>query len=69
MVKTVPAASRTAKDVKFSLAMSSRFSVALMDDDTISAFQKGLPGSFKVEEINSAIDIAARNSKQIRKLL
>src|SRR3989344_8267870 len=50
-------------------AMSARFSVAVTEDDTISAFQKGLAGSFKVDEINSCIDIALKNSKQIRKLL
>ncbi len=50
-------------------AMSARFSVAIMDDNNISAFQKGLAGSFFVSEIDSAIDVAIRNSKQIRKLL
>ncbi len=50
-------------------AMSARFSVAVTEDDNISAFQKGLAGSFKFEEINSAIDVAMKNSKQIRKLL
>ncbi len=50
-------------------AMSARFSVTVTEDDNITAFQKGLPGSFKFEEINSAIDIALKNSKQIRKLL
>ncbi|HLC79344.1 MAG TPA: exosome complex protein Rrp42 [archaeon] len=50
-------------------AMSARFSVTVTEDDNISAFQKGLAGSFKVDEINSCIDIALKNSKQIRKLL
>ncbi|MBI4210677.1 MAG: exosome complex protein Rrp42 [Candidatus Diapherotrites archaeon] len=50
-------------------SMSARFSVAVTEDDKITAFQKGLAGSFKYEEINACIDIAMRNSKQIRKLL
>lgn len=51
------------------MAMSSRFSVAVTEDDKITAFQKGLSGSFKINEINEAIDMALKNSKQIRKLL
>ncbi|VVC00021.1 Exosome complex component Rrp42 [uncultured archaeon] len=50
-------------------AMSARFSVTVTEDDFITAFQKGLAGSFRVDEINWAIDVAMRNSKQIRKLL
>ncbi len=50
-------------------AMSSRFSVTVTEDDNITAMQKGLAGSFKVEELNSAIELAMKNSKQIRKLL
>lgn len=50
-------------------AMSARFSVSLMDDDKITAFQKGLAGSFKYEEINNCIDLSSRNSKLLRKLL
>ncbi len=50
-------------------AMSARFSVAVTEDDNITAFQKGLGGSFKAEEISHCIDLAMRNSKQIRKLL
>ena len=50
-------------------AMNTRFSVCINDDDNITAFQKGLGGSFTISEINNAIDIATKNSKQIRKLL
>ncbi len=50
-------------------AMSARFSVSLLDDDSICAFQKGLSGSFKFEEISLALDMAERNSKILRKLL
>ncbi len=50
-------------------AMSSRFSVTVTEDDNITAMQKGLPGSFKIEELNHAIELAMKNSKQIRKLL
>ncbi|MEM4256998.1 MAG: exosome complex protein Rrp42, partial [Candidatus Diapherotrites archaeon] len=50
-------------------AMFARFSVSLLDDDKICAFQKGLSGSFKFEEINLALDMAERNSKILRKLL
>ena len=50
-------------------AMSSRFSVTVTEDDNITAMQKGLAGSFKVDELNHAIELAMKNSKQIRKLL
>ena len=50
-------------------AMSARFSVAITEKDNITAFQKGLAGSFTVEEIDNAIDVAMKNSKQTRKLL
>jgi exosome complex component RRP42 len=50
-------------------AMSARFSVSLMDDDRICAFQKGLSGSFKLDEINNCLDMAEKNSKLLRKLL
>ncbi len=50
-------------------AMTSRFSVTLTEEDNISAFQKGLGGSFTSAEVDNAIDVAMKNSKQIRKLL
>ncbi|MCR4369319.1 MAG: exosome complex protein Rrp42 [archaeon] len=50
-------------------SMTARFSVALTEDDNITAFQKGLSGSFKVSEIDAAIEVAMKNTKQIRKLL
>ncbi len=50
-------------------AMNARFSVCMMDDDGICAYQKGLSGSFTISEINGTIDTAIKNSKQIRKLL
>ncbi len=50
-------------------SMTSRFSVAVTEDDNITAFQKGLPGAFKIEEIDNAIEIALQNSKKVRKLL
>ncbi|MFH1391646.1 MAG: exosome complex protein Rrp42 [Candidatus Diapherotrites archaeon] len=50
-------------------AMNARFSVAVTEADNITAFQKGLSGSFSVSEIDTAIDVALKNSKQIRKLL
>lgn len=50
-------------------AMGARFSVSLLDDDKICAFQKGLSGSFKFDEINLALDMAERNSKILRNLL
>ncbi len=50
-------------------AMSARFSVSVTEDNNIAAMQKGLAGSFKISEIDAAIDTALKNSKQIRKLL
>lgn len=50
-------------------AQSARFSVSVTEDDYLAAFQKGGLGSFSVAEIDSAIDIALKNSKEIRKLI
>ena len=50
-------------------AMTSRFSVSIMEEDKIAAMQKGYGGSFTMEEVDKAISVAAKNSKQIRKLL
>ena len=49
-------------------AMSARFSVTVTEDN-ITAFQKGLAGSFSVSEIDNAIDVAYKNSKQMRKFV
>lgn len=51
------------------MAATARFSVATTDDGMISAFQKGLSGSFTHKEIDSAIDTALVQGKRIRKLL
>ncbi|HIH21902.1 MAG: exosome complex protein Rrp42 [Candidatus Diapherotrites archaeon] len=48
-------------------AQSARFSVAVTEDDYLTAFQKGGLGSFTASEIDSAIDIALKNTKEIRK--
>jgi exosome complex component RRP42 len=50
-------------------AMASRFSVATTEDNYLSAFQKGLGGSFTVSEIDHCIDIALARSKELRGLL
>lgn len=49
-------------------AMSSRLSVAVLEDK-ISAFQKGLAGSFTKQQLEQCIDTAFEKSKDIRKLL
>ncbi|MBU2099711.1 exosome complex protein Rrp42 [Candidatus Micrarchaeota archaeon] len=50
-------------------AMQARFSVATTEDNFVSAFQKGLPGSIKKEDVDSAIDTAFKAAKEIRKML
>ncbi|MFH1663814.1 MAG: exosome complex protein Rrp42 [archaeon] len=50
-------------------AMQARFSVATTEDNYISAFQKGLSGSIKKEDVDSAIDTAFSAAKEIRKLI
>ncbi len=50
-------------------AMQARFSVATTEDNFVSAFQKGLPGSIKKEDVDSAIDTAFKAAKDIRKLI
>jgi exosome complex component RRP42 len=50
-------------------AMHSRFSVATTEDNFVSAFQKGLSGAIKKEDVDNAIDIAFNATKEIRKML
>jgi len=46
-----------------------RFSVATTEDNYISAIQKGGRASFTVSELDNAIDIAMKKTKEIRKKL
>lgn len=50
-------------------AMQARFSVATTEDNFVSAFQKGLSGSIKKDDVDNAIDIAFKAAKEIRKQL
>ncbi len=50
-------------------AMQARFSVATTEDNFVSAFQKGLSGSIKKDDVDTAIDIAFKAGKEIRKML
>ena len=50
-------------------SMTARFSSAVADDDTLCAFQKGEKGYFKEAEIEQCIDLAFKNTKEIRKLV
>ena len=50
-------------------ALTARFSAAVTEDDYLAAFQKGGFGSFTAAEIDSAIDVALKNTKEIRKLI
>ena len=54
-------------DLDEEYAMDSRLTVATTD--TINAMQKGGNGSFKEEEILSAIDLSFEKAKEIRKLI
>lgn len=47
-------------------ASSARFSVAVMGDNILTAFQKGGDGSLTLSEINHAIEIAGKRAKSIR---
>ncbi|MDO8634136.1 MAG: exosome complex protein Rrp42 [archaeon] len=49
-------------------AMAARLSVGVTEDE-VCAMQKGGSGSFSADEVNSAIDMAFKNSKVIRKML
>jgi len=50
-------------------AMSARFSIATTNDGYISAFQKGLSGSFTVDEINKCVDDAFKHTSALMKHL
>lgn len=50
-------------------AASARFSVSTTDKGHMVAFQKGMSGSFSLEEINSAIDVAFKRAKDLRKFV
>jgi exosome complex component RRP42 len=50
-------------------AMSSRFSCATADDNTLCAFQKGGVGSFSEKEIEQCIEVAFKRTKETRKLI
>jgi len=56
-------------DLTEETAMQARFSVATTEDNFISAFQKGLPGSIKKDDVDLAIDTAFKAAKEIRKLI
>ncbi|MFH0714634.1 MAG: exosome complex protein Rrp42 [Candidatus Diapherotrites archaeon] len=48
-------------------AQTARFSVATTEDNYLSAFQKGMGGSFSLQEINEMIEIALKRGKELRK--
>jgi len=50
-------------------ASQARFSVATTEDNFVSAFQKGLSGSIKKDDVDNALDIAFKTAKEIRKKL
>ncbi len=50
-------------------AAQARFSVATTEDNFVSAFQKGLSGSIKKDDVDNAIDVAFKTAKEIRKKL
>lgn len=52
-----------------SMICDARFSVTVTEDNYLSAFQKGGRGFFTAGEISQCIDIAVRNSEEIRRQL
>ncbi|PIN98338.1 MAG: RNA-binding protein [Candidatus Diapherotrites archaeon CG10_big_fil_rev_8_21_14_0_10_31_34] len=56
-------------DLAEETAMQARFSVATTEDNFVSAFQKGISGSLKKDDIDNAIDIAFKAAKEIRKMI
>jgi exosome complex component RRP42 len=48
-------------------AMTARFSLATTEDDLITAYQKGGPGSFSRKEIDYCIETAFKKAKELRK--
>ncbi len=50
-------------------AMSARFSISIIDNKKIVAIQKGLEGSFKLDEIREMVNVAIKkHSEQLKKL-
>lgn len=49
--------------------MDARLSVGCLEDESICAMQKGGKGSFTSKELDSALEMAFRNTKLIRKML
>ncbi len=50
-------------------AAEARFSVSTIDDKTMVAMQKGVGGSFTLEEVNEMMDISFKKAKETRKVL
>jgi exosome complex component RRP42 len=46
-----------------------KLSISVRDDDKICAIQKQGSGTFKIEEIEKALDLAIEKSKELRKLI
>ena len=49
-------------------ASNDRFTVAVTDDEYLSAFQKGGAGSFSAAEIHQCIETALKKTKEMRKI-
>jgi exosome complex component RRP42 len=50
-------------------ASSGRFTVAVSEDDYMSAFQKGGLGGFSRSEIDSCVELAFKKTKELRKIV
>ncbi|MDO8624777.1 MAG: exosome complex protein Rrp42 [Candidatus Diapherotrites archaeon] len=50
-------------------AASARFTVAVSEDDFMSAFQKGGSGGFSQTQINSCVELAFKKTKELRKIV
>ncbi|MBU0662565.1 MAG: exosome complex protein Rrp42 [Candidatus Diapherotrites archaeon] len=50
-------------------ALSARFGCTTLDDETISAFQKGGHGGFTADELSQCIETSFKKGKEMRKLL
>jgi exosome complex component RRP42 len=50
-------------------AMSTRLTIGIDKEDCVCAMQKGGPGEFEPNEIESAVETAIQKSKEIRKLV
>lgn len=56
-------------DLEEEEVMNTRLSIAIKDDERVCAMQKGGSGVLTTDEIDKALDVAVKKSKELRKLI